>query len=96
MIKFRGQRVDNGEWVEGSHHYWKHFGKVVHAIYIEGYFIPFELHSSTLQVMTTDGWADIADVEVVRKNPAKSLPMSNDNVWKCEFCGKADCESDHK
>ena len=34
-IKFKGKRVDNGEWVEGYHSKWKHFnGKCYKLVYV--------------------------------------------------------------
>lgn len=67
MIKFRGQRVVDGEIVEG--HY-KQRGQF-HFIFTPESAFPLQIHPDTLQVLTTGGWADISDVEVVRENPAK-------------------------
>lgn len=86
MILFRGQRIPDNEFVEGNYRSWKHFnGRCYECVYaIDTENETQLINPDTLQVMTTDGWADIADVEVVRKNPAVSGSV-------CKHCG---CERD--
>lgn len=130
MIKYREQRVENEEWVEG------HFTATRRGKFICNDDFHYLINPDTLQVLTTDGWAAIADVEVVRKNhisnveekefftqdwfchhngkyttivneqgievcckcrrPVKSQPPTTDDIFKCQICGKSECESDHK
>lgn len=76
MIKFRGQRVDNSKFVEGHYQEVEHMG--VKVSFIDNG-IGHVIYPETLQVLTTDGWADIADVEVVRKGAADvsgELPLN--------------------
>lgn len=69
MIKFRGQRIDNGGIAEG---YYFTNGISHGIIQFGGYLSQWVgIRPETLQVITTDGWADIADVEVVRKSDVK-------------------------
>lgn len=81
MIKFRGIEFCGVEYVEG---YLLNDGDCLRIFQFgktpltpTGFYSGTAINPSTLQVMTTDGWADIADVEVVRKKSdvSGSLPI---------------------
>lgn len=71
MIKFRAQRLEDGVLIEGFYMTVKWQGEEIHYI-DNGHGQP--INPDTLQVLTTDGWADITDVEVRKK---KQLPLED-------------------
>lgn len=76
MIKFRGKAIYAEEWVEGSLiDFPEYKGREIIPAEGTSYLDAIDIYPDTLQVMTTDGWADIADVEVVRKAVSVSLPI---------------------
>ena len=87
MIKFRGKMIDKDELVEGDGVATDiQFGNI-NIIHVQG--ISRMQHTAiipeTLQVLTTDGWADIADVEVVRKNHISEVSKMDARAKLDEF-----------
>lgn len=81
MIKFRGQRLDNGGIVEGYYFTNGLSHGIIHGSSFPGAW--YEINPATLQAFTTEGWADIADVEVVRKKVGcKHDFPDNVAIWK--------------
>lgn len=85
MIKFRGKAIYAEEWVECSLiDFPEYKGREIIPAEGTSYLDAIDIYLDTLQVMTTDGWADIADVEVVRKNPA----VSGNSTLYSKCCNK--------
>lgn len=92
MIKFRGKAIYAEEWVEGSLiDFPEYKGREIIPAESTSYLDAIDIYPDTLQVMTTDGWADIADVEVVRKKKSCSHSCSPGDYKEGGKCDKMGC-----